>query len=257
MESALKAIADPNRRHILELVAQAELTAGEIAQHFDVTRPAISQHLTVLKNAGLVTERRVGPRRLYRTREQGFAAAKLFLEGFWDDRLGRLRRVAESPSTEIVERVSVQRELVIPAPPEQVWELLTDPDKATSWMGMAARFELSPGGEYRVEVVPDQVVVGEFVVIDPPHRLAHTWGWESDDDVVPVGSTIVIFDLTLDESGTLLRVTHQELPTLPSAGSHSRGWGHYLERLAALAAGESVGPDPWIDPEILMTELRP
>ena len=71
MEGALKAIAAPRRREILSLVRADELSAGEIAAHFDVTRPAISQHLTVLKEAGLVSERRNGTRRLYKARPEG------------------------------------------------------------------------------------------------------------------------------------------------------------------------------------------
>lgn len=95
MEAALKAIAAPHRRQILALVRDEELAAGEIAAHFDVTRPAVSQHLNVLKEAGLVSERRNGTRRLYRARPEGLAELKAFLEGFWDDRLGALKREAE------------------------------------------------------------------------------------------------------------------------------------------------------------------
>lgn len=95
MEAALKAIAAPRRRQILTLVRGSELGAGEIASHFDVTRPAISQHLTVLKEAGLVTERRNGTRRLYRARPEGLAELKAFLEGFWDVRLQTLESEAE------------------------------------------------------------------------------------------------------------------------------------------------------------------
>src|SRR5436853_4970564 len=95
MESALKAIAAPNRRAILALVRDGELSAGEIASHFDVTRPAISQHLNVLKEAGLVNERRNGTRRLYRARPEGLVELKDFLEEFWDVRLQALKREAE------------------------------------------------------------------------------------------------------------------------------------------------------------------
>src|SRR4051794_40231594 len=96
MEAALKAIAEPRRRRILALVRDEELSAGEIAAHFDVTRPAISQHLTVLKEAGLVSERRNGTRRLYQARPEGLAELKVFLDGFWDERLDALRREADS-----------------------------------------------------------------------------------------------------------------------------------------------------------------
>jgi DNA-binding transcriptional ArsR family regulator len=95
MEAALKAIAEPRRRAILSLVREGELSAGEIASHFEVTRPAVSQHLNVLKEAGLVSERRNGTRRLYRARPEGLVELRDFLEGFWDVRLEALKREAE------------------------------------------------------------------------------------------------------------------------------------------------------------------
>jgi DNA-binding transcriptional ArsR family regulator len=95
VEAALKAIAEPRRRSILTLVRERELSSGEIAAHFDVTRPAVSQHLNVLKEAGLVSERRNGTRRLYRARPEGLAELREFLEGFWDVRLDALKREAE------------------------------------------------------------------------------------------------------------------------------------------------------------------
>jgi len=95
MDAALRAIAEPRRRQILALVRDVELSAGDIASHFDVTRPAVSQHLTVLKEAGLVSERRDGTRRLYRAQPQALAELKQFLDAFWDTRLETLKRAAE------------------------------------------------------------------------------------------------------------------------------------------------------------------
>ena len=95
MEAALRAIAEPRRRRILELVREQELSAGEIASQIEITRPAISQHLGVLKEAGLVDERRNGTRRMYRARPQGLAELKTFLDAFWDARLEALQREAE------------------------------------------------------------------------------------------------------------------------------------------------------------------
>ena len=95
MEAALKAIAEPSRRRILTLVRDGELSAGEIAARFDVTRQAVSQHLGVLKEARLVDERRNGTRRLYRARPEGLTEVRAFLEGFWDERLEALKREAE------------------------------------------------------------------------------------------------------------------------------------------------------------------
>ena len=95
MEAALRAIAEPHRREILRLVWDAELSAGEIASHFDVTRPAVSQHLNVLKEVGLVSERRNGTRRLYRANPRGLAELKAFLDAFWGERLELLKQEAE------------------------------------------------------------------------------------------------------------------------------------------------------------------
>src|SRR5437763_10730680 len=95
MEAALRAIAEPRRRRILQLVWERELSAGEIASQFEVSRPAISQHLGVLKEAGLVDERRNGTQRLYRARPQGLAELKAFLDSFWDAKLEALQREAE------------------------------------------------------------------------------------------------------------------------------------------------------------------
>ena len=97
MDAALKAIAEPRRRAILRLVWSQELPAGDIAERFhDVSRPAISQHLAVLKEAELVTERRDGTRRLYRANPDTVAELRSFLDDFWTSGLERLRDVAEA-----------------------------------------------------------------------------------------------------------------------------------------------------------------
>ena len=95
MDAAVKAIAEPRRRDILSLVRLRELSAGEIAAHFDVTRPAISQHLTVLKEAGLLSERREGTRRLYQSRPEALRELREYLDSFWDSRLLKLKRASE------------------------------------------------------------------------------------------------------------------------------------------------------------------
>ncbi len=96
MNAALAAIAEPRRREILDLVRHRELPAGRIASHFTISRPAVSQHLRVLHDAGLVSERREGTRRLYRVRPEGFMELRAFIESFWDDALTRLQLEAES-----------------------------------------------------------------------------------------------------------------------------------------------------------------
>jgi DNA-binding transcriptional ArsR family regulator len=95
-DAALRALAEPRRRAILRLVAHDELAAGEIAAAFDVTRTAVSQHLTVLKNVGLLTERRDGTRRLYRARPEGLNGLREFLDEMWASSLDVARRIVEA-----------------------------------------------------------------------------------------------------------------------------------------------------------------
>ncbi len=95
VDSALRALVEPRRREILRLVAHDELAAGEIAGAFDVTRTAVSQHLTVLREAGLLEERRDGTRRLYRARPEGLAGVRELLDDMWSSSLEVARRLVE------------------------------------------------------------------------------------------------------------------------------------------------------------------
>jgi DNA-binding transcriptional ArsR family regulator len=96
MQDVLKALAEPRRQAILALLGEQELASGEIARHFSVSRPAISQHLQVLRAAGLVSERWEGTRHLYQARPEGLTELRAYIEQFWGDALGRLRRAAEA-----------------------------------------------------------------------------------------------------------------------------------------------------------------
>jgi len=95
MEAVATAVADPIRRRVLELVRDREVPAGELADAFPVSRPAVSRHLRVLREAGLVRERREGRLRLYRANPAPLAELREWLERYWDDRLDALREVAE------------------------------------------------------------------------------------------------------------------------------------------------------------------
>jgi DNA-binding transcriptional ArsR family regulator len=96
IQTQIQAMSDPTRFAILQLVKEQELPAGKIAKDFpDITRPAVSQHLRVLKNSGLLNERREGTKRLYCVRQEGFQQIKEFLEEFWQPRLQKLKAAAE------------------------------------------------------------------------------------------------------------------------------------------------------------------
>ena len=94
-DTALRALAEPNRVAILKLINSKERPAGEIAEHFKTTRSAVSQHLRVLSDAGLLHERRDGTRRLYRVRPEGFEGVRRLVDLFWDVKLDRLKAEVE------------------------------------------------------------------------------------------------------------------------------------------------------------------
>ena len=142
------------------------------------------------------------------------------------------------------ELLLAQREILIDARPETVWEFLVDPEKLLRWKGVETTFEPRVGAGYRTEVIPGNVAVGEVLELDAPRRLVYTWGWEGSPDVPP-GSTTVEYELIPEGDGTRLRLTHRDLPTRESLEQHAHGWEHYLARLATAASGGDPGPDTY------------
>lgn len=92
------ALGSPVRRDILLALREAPLTVGALAERFPVTRPAISRHLRVLEDAGLVVSREEGTRNVYSVRIHGFRSVQAFLDSFWDVALGRLEALARDPA---------------------------------------------------------------------------------------------------------------------------------------------------------------
>jgi uncharacterized protein YndB with AHSA1/START domain len=151
------------------------------------------------------------------------------------------------------EATIVERTISIDAPPETVWEFFVDPAKLNRWMGFGADLDPTPGGVFRCDVIPGHTARGEFVELDPPHRLVFTWGWESgggDDSAVKPGSSTIEVELTPEGDGTSLHFVHRDLPGVEAATSHSHGWDHYLPRLEVAAVGGDPGEDPWLTQEM-------
>jgi DNA-binding transcriptional ArsR family regulator len=94
-ERVLDALGDPTRRAVLELLREGPRPVGEIARALPVSRPAVSQHLRILKDAGLVQDHREGTRRLYRVDPAGLSALRAYLERYWDSALAAFARAAE------------------------------------------------------------------------------------------------------------------------------------------------------------------
>jgi uncharacterized protein YndB with AHSA1/START domain len=139
----------------------------------------------------------------------------------------------------------LRNEVRIAAPPEVVFPYFTDPARMVAWMGVAALLDPRPGGTFRLEANGRDVVVGEYLEVEPPHRVVFTWGFDGADPIAGPGSTRVEVTLEPDGDGTRLTLLHHGLSE-HARDPHAEGWLHYLARLAPAAAGRPPGPDPWI-----------
>jgi DNA-binding transcriptional ArsR family regulator len=97
----MSALGDPTRRAIFERLAKGPIPVGELAKDLPVTRPAVSQHLKVLKDAGLVIDRQVGNRRLYQLDPKGIGALRAYLDEFWNQALVAFKEAAEQTDEEV------------------------------------------------------------------------------------------------------------------------------------------------------------
>jgi uncharacterized protein YndB with AHSA1/START domain len=173
------------------------------------------------------------------------------------------------PEETQIETDVFEHELRIAARPETVFAFFTDPARMVQWMGVDATLDPRPGGVCRIVFQtaeseldamaallgvtrPDTrgralwVMSGRFVDVDPPHRIALTWGWEEDVIGMPPESTAVDVSFVRDGDETILRLVHRRLPRGRTAFIQA-GWEHYLPRLARAVAGD-VRPDPWQAP---------
>ena len=148
---------------------------------------------------------------------------------------------------------TVELEQRVGGSPETVFEYFTDPEKYRRWQGLEADLDPRPGGLFKVTTAPDVWARGEYVVVERPHRILLTWGFESTDlplprglDQVPPGSSTVEFRFEADGDGTIIRVRHAGLPSEEAHWAHEQGWKTYLPRLGRVRAGGDAGEDPLI-----------
>ena len=140
------------------------------------------------------------------------------------------------------------------APPEVVFQYLTDARRYVEWMGKEAELEPWPGGVYRVQMGDAFGASGAFVEVEPGCRVTFTWGWPDgagkavltgpQDDVLTPGSTRVEITLEPYDGGTRLTLLHHDLVTERLRSDHRFAWQAYLNRLAIVCAGGDPGPDP-------------
>ena len=210
-DAVLRALADPHRRQILRLVQHGELPAGQIAANFTLTQQAVSQHLTVLKRAGLLAERREGARRLDPLRAESLQPLRDLLEESWPDALARLKQSVERshPRTGGEDR-SDQPERAHRRAPEVVFPYFTNPRLLVTWIGERADPHARPGGTFALDFggarrpwhlrrgrapAPRRVHLG-----DPRARRA------------AARSSTVEVALVADGDDTIVNLTHRDLP---------------------------------------------
>ena len=136
----------------------------------------------------------------------------------------------------------LEREIVVDATPETIFEYLTVPDKHAEWNGTEVELDPRPGGVYRVLAGGRHQASGEFVEVVPNERVVFTFGWEEPGHPIPPGSTRVEITLVPEGTKTRIQLVHRGLPA-DAVADHTRGWDHYLARLGVVATGGDAGPD--------------
>lgn len=129
----------------------------------------------------------------------------------------------------------------IEAPPDTVYRYLTEQEKWSLWQGVEASLVDEAGGLFSMTMGNGMIARGKYVELVEDARIVFTWGWVGHTQIPP-GSTIVEIDLHPDGNGTLLTLTHRNIPE-DEAPMQKMGWTHYLPRLAAVASGTDPGPD--------------
>ena len=127
---------------------------------------------------------------------------------------------------------AVTRELRVPARPETLFALLTDPSQITRWLGQTATIDARPGGIFRVCINDTDVARGKYLEVVPHERVVFSWGWEQGGAPLAPGSTTVEFTLVPQGDSTLVRVRHLGLPP-ELREAHSAGWDMMLGNLTA------------------------
>ena len=143
----------------------------------------------------------------------------------------------------------IVREIYVEDVPAVVFEYLTEPSRMNRWMGMGAFLDPCPGGVYSVNVNGMDVARGEYIDVVAYSKVAFTWGWLVRGHAIPAGSTRVEFELLPRDKGTLVRLTHRELPE-SEREKQDAWWAHYLGRLKMTAEGTHPGPDALAHPSV-------
>ena len=184
-----QALADPSRRAIFESLTRGEAAVKDLTARFDISQPAVSQHLATLKDAGLVNGRREGRCVYYRVEPRGMKPLIDWIahyRAFWTEHVDRLERLLEkmdrmtlTDKTARSQTESLSFEFDLPHAPEKVWRALTDPALLAEWLLPVIDLKLEPGAAFTFKTQPypgwDGIVNCRFVEIEAHRKLSYTW----------------------------------------------------------------------------------
>lgn len=149
----------------------------------------------------------------------------------------------------------VVHELLLPATPDEVFDMFVRPEQLVRWIGISADLDPRPDAVFRFEVVPGEFCEGRYVELDRPRRVVFTWGWTSPSMGVLPGTSRVEVTLESHAEGTALRLVHEGLSG-DGRVMHDDGWTTFLGRLEAVVAGDDVPAYPTGDPHERLRELK-
>jgi DNA-binding transcriptional ArsR family regulator/uncharacterized protein YndB with AHSA1/START domain len=261
--SGWTALGDPTRRAIFERLVERPRAVGELADGLPVSRPAVSQHLKVLKSAGLVLDRQAGKHRIYQVDPDGLAALRAELDRFWNTTLTAYKAVVEKPAKEIL--MSTQAEatttvwtsIVVEAPIERAFQVFTSqfdsikPREHNLLQVEVAETVLEPrvgGYIYDRGVDGSECRWSRVLAFEPPDRLVFSWDispqWQIESDPAKTSEVEVRFIAEAPER-TRVEVEHRNIDRhgegwegVREGVASNEGWPLYLQRYAKLLAPE-------------------
>ena len=237
IQKMIEALASPIRREILTLVWDREVPAGEIAAAFSVTKPTISQHLAVLREAGLVTATAVGTSRRYRARQEALRGLRgaLASPGKWSNADDAPERALSAARTKLVVVASTE----VGTDQASTFAAFTDPAVYSRWLGVPVTIE---DGKFACTMEWGTQVRGRYELVSPPELIVMCWDFDDDNIPLPGGEMTGYLWIRPRAAGARVEV-HQLADTPAQAEFLEAAWTLVLGRLRAGVA-DAVRPGP-------------
>ena len=238
LDVTMRALGSRTRREILSLVWDRDMAAGEIAAAFSLTAATISEHLSVLRTAGLVEMRRQGTSRRYRARPDALAG----LHGALED--AAKWRPADDVPERALTRTSTRPVVVaavdLPTPAETTFVAFTDPTVYSRWLQVPVTIE---GDRFAATLEWGTEVRGRYELVVPPQLIVMTWDFEDDNVPVPGRPLTGYLRVYRDGKGSRVEV-HQLVDTPEQAAFMEGAWAMVLGRLKTNVVAASTGSAP-------------